>query len=473
MSGYSEGGASIVKKSLKSWIPQHLSAKSDIDRNLTLLRNRAHDLATNNPVGAAVIQTLTTGTIGSGLKLFPRINPDVVGLTPEQARLWARHVKQEFALWANNPNACDFLKRNSFYEMQALAFRNALTDGDSFVLFKRKMPAHLTPYTLRLQILDGQRVCNPIQGVGDQTEMLFGENKIIRGIEVDKSGALVAIHVANRLWNEPDLLKPDLIWQRVLWFGEGGTCNLLHICKDQAPDQFRGVPVLAPVLESLKQLARYSDAELSSSIIRSFFSIFFTQQQSNYDLNQITGDDYDAKDFKLGSPSVTSLPRGVDVKSVDSARQQSTFADFTDAFLKSICAAVNLPMEVVLKTFNASYSASRAAMLQANEEFRQRRAAFVTDFCAPVYEQFLTEAIAVGRVKAEGFFDDALKRQAWLAAEWFAESTKTLDPLKEVNAMAARLANGLSTYRKELAESAGLDFDDVIETLKQERALLS
>ena len=97
-SGYSDGGASSSKKTLKTWQPKHYSAKEDIDRNLTTLRDRAHDLAINSAVGASVINTQATNVIGVGLKLFPRIKAEALGVTPEFAREWARKTKQEFEL---------------------------------------------------------------------------------------------------------------------------------------------------------------------------------------------------------------------------------------------------------------------------------------------------------------------------------------------------------------------------------------
>lgn len=469
MSGYSEGGASTTKKTIRNWNPRHFSPRWDIDEHIDRLRNRANDLVLNDAVGSAIISTLTTGTIGSGLKLFPRIKADELGMTQDAARLWSRKVKREFNLWANNQNACDFLRRNNFFELQAVAFRAMLYDGDCFVLFRRRAPEKLMPYSLRIQLVDAQRVSNPATGIGNQVEMLLNNNRIVRGIEVDKSGSLVAIHVANRIWNEPSLINPVIQWQRVLWHGRlSGSPNLLHLCKDQSPDQFRGVPVIAPVIEALKQLSRYSDAELSASIIRSFFAIFFIQPNTNWSLNEIADDAVDdtAKEFKIGSPSVTSLPRGLDVKSIDSSNAQSTFAEYTAAFLKNICAAIGLPAEVVLKTFNASYSASRAALLQAEDEFKSRRAAFINDFCKPIYEQFLTEAIALGRIDAPGFFDDPIRHQAYLNADWLNEANHSLDPVKEVNAAKLRLELGLSTKEIEVANLSGRDYDDIKDNLE-------
>ena len=248
------------------------------------------------------------------------------------------------------------------------------------------------------------------------------------------------------------------------------------IAKDTRCDQFRGVPLLAPVIESLKQLSRYADAELCSSIIRSFFSVFFTQQATNFNLNEISGredkEELDISEYRLGSGTLNALPAGVDVKALDSAKNQSNFDAFTTSHLKQIGAAVNLPFEVLMKNFQSSYSASRAALLQAESEYRRRKAAFVNDFCAPIYEQFLMEAVALGRINAPGFFTDPIKKHLWSRADWYNQADKSIDAVKDVNAARLRLEAGLSTYSEEVAKLSGADFEDVYSQLAQERELI-
>lgn len=484
-SGYSDGGASNTRNTIKTYQPQHFSAKEDIDRNLKTLRDRAHDLAINSPIGAAVIHSQATNVIGVGLKLFPRINAKALGMTPEQAREWSRKTKQEFELWANSALACDFLRRNNFYELQRIAFSSYLIDGDNFCLFRRRLPTQFNPYSLRLQLIEAGRVSNPQQGgmasvSSVEMKKIGSNNRIVNGIEVDRQGAQVAIWIANRYYNEPTSLDAELKWQRVRWYGrDSGERNVLHICADSRPDQFRGVPILAPVIEPLKQIARYADAELTSAIIKSFFSIFFVQPLSSLEVNNILGEDdagkpiVDVNEYRLGSATMAALPRGVDVKAISNTNAQNTFDSFISAFAKQIGAAVGVPFEVLLKNFTASYSASRAALLQAQDEFRLRKVQFIHDFCAPIYEQFLAEAVALGRIDAPGYFDDPVKRAAYSAADWYNPALKFLDPVKEVQAMILRLNAGLSTYRQEIAEATGQDFDDVIETLAQERELLN
>ena len=485
-SGYSAGGANREKNTLRSFLPSHYSARSDIDYNLETLRNRAADLVMNSPIGSAAINTSTANVIASGLKLFPRIKPNVLGLTPEQAIEWSKTTKAEFELWANSLN-CDYYRRNSFAELQRIAYASYLMDGDCFCIFKRRYPTRDVPYTLRLQLIEAGRVSNPIQNgllasspYGVEMKMANG-NRIINGIEVDKSGQFQAVWIANRIWNEPDTTDAKLEWQRVKVFGdETGKRNVLHVCYDTRTEQYRGVPFLAPVIESIKQISRYADAELTSTIIKSFFSIFFTEnwQSSGFELNQVLPDDDTSsemdkvmREYKLGAGTLTKLPKGVDVKAIDRSNAQSTFEPFVAAFLKQVGAALNIPFEVLTKQFQSSYSASKAALLQANTEFNMRRKAFINDFCQPIYENFMIEAVALGRIKADGFFDDPIKRAQWLKSDWYGEVSKILDPVKEIQGAQMRIALGISTRQKEAAELCGLDYLEHLEELRMENLL--
>ena len=97
---------------------------------------------------------------------------------------------------------------------------------------------------------------------------------------------------------------------------------------------------------------------------------------------------------------------------------------------RTVGAALEMPYEVLLKEFTSSYSASRGALLEAWEAFRMRRSWLVEAFCRPVYERWLTEAVAVGRVQAPGFFADPLLRSAWCGAQWIGPVQGQLDPKK-------------------------------------------
>lgn len=488
-SGYSEGGASHNNKSLKGYNPKKLGYKADIGANLSTLRDRSADLAINTPVGTAAINTSTTHTVGAGLNVFPRPKFQILGISAEEARAWARKVRAEFDLWADSKD-CDIYRKNNLYDMQSIAYQGYLTDGDSFAVFRRKPTTPDMPYTLRLQLIEGNRVSNPLTtstyATGDPTgvEALNSDNgnRILNGVEIDTDGAIVAYWVSNQVPGEP-ITSMLTTWARVEAYGKRTSIpNVLQISNDTRPEQYRGVPYLAPVIETLKQVYRYTNAELTSAIIKSYFALFFTEAVTNSgSLNDMLADNgvddptepvVDVSEYNLGPGTLNALPKGVDVKSVDASNAQSTFEVFSTQLIKQVGAALNQPYEVLMKNFNSSYSASRAAMLQAWEEYKLRRKWFARDFCQPIYEVWLMEAVANGRIEAPGFFDDPLIRKAWCNADWFGPTMSILDPVKDMNGSTLRVENGVSTREREAAEMTGTDLEENIAQLAFEKQLM-
>lgn len=490
--GYSNGGASRTSDILKKWMPLRASAKADINANLNILRNRAADQATNTPIGAAAINNSSVHVIGAGLTLFPRVKYKLLGMDALEAREWNRKTAAEFDLWAASKD-CDIFKRNNFYDLQSILYTSYLTDGDSFSIFRRGIPNNFMPYSLRLQALEGNRVSNPLGNTDCRTidtsavEMIAPNgNHIVSGVEIDSNGATVAYWVSNKVPFDPVDIGKTPNWIRIEAFGEStGQANILQISHDERPEQYRGVPYLAPVIETLKQVSRYTTAELTAAIIRSFFALFFTSQTSSPGISDVlpspneegAADDgrapvVDASEYGLSVGSMNALPKGVDVKSIDASSSVSVFEPFITQLINQIGAAIGQPPEVLMKHFSNSYSASRAALLQAWEEFRLRRAWFSRDFCQPVYETWLTEAIAIGRIEAPGFFDDPLMHKAYCNAEWYGPTMSILDPVKDVTGSALRKTYGLSTGEREAAEMTGTDFEENLEQLQLEKQLI-
>ena len=85
-----------------------------------------------------------------------------------------------------------------------------------------------------------------------------------------------------------------------------------------------------------------------------------------------------------------------------------------------------------------------------------------------MYEIWLSEAIARGRVNAPGFFSDPLIREAWIGSEWIGASQGQLDPVKEVNAEILSIQNGLTTHEAAAAKINGSDWDTNIDQLEME-----
>lgn len=488
-SGYSESGASYTKRSMKGWHSDSRSPVEDIDMNLYTLRQRSRDLYMGSPLARSAINTHATNIVGAGLICKPKIDFAYLGLSREEAKEWEASATREFNLWADDRH-CDATKVNNFYEMQMLELTSWLLNGDGIALIDSELPTPFMPYGLRVHIIESDRVCNPntttFSGLTGQVWINTDtKNRVYNGVEIDNKGAIIAYHVCNFYPNSFVPTTEPRKWTRIPAFGpKTGLQNIIHVIHAERPEQYRGVPLLAPVIEAMKQLTRYIDAELVASIINGFFTAFIetdlpttenplgNSEEKFFNENPVdvpeepsdTGKD----DYKLGPGTINRLIPGEKVEIADPKRPSQNFDAFVTSLARYIGAAVDIPYELLLKSFTASYSASRAALLEAWKGFKMRRTWFSRDFCQPIYETWLSEAVARGRINAPGFFDDPIIRKAWSHAEWNGPSPGQLDPYKEVLASEKKINLGISTHEREAIEQTGTDFDSNIETIIRE-----
>ena len=474
--GYSHHGASRSKKSLAGWVSSGGSTKEDIDDNLDVLRERSRDLYMGAPIATGAIKTIRTNVVGSGLMLRPQLDFEVLKMTNEEAKAWERNVQREFSLWADSPH-CDAERMNNFYELQQLIFISFLMSGECFALLPFIKRPNM-PYDLRIKLIESDRISTP-----NEKKM---QKNIINGIEIGEYGEVLAYHISNfHPLSSSNIEKKD--WKRVSKYGEKtGRSNVLHLMEAERPEQRRGIPVLASVIESLKQLSRYSEAELVAAVISGMFTVFiessgsidndtnpFGQANFNYIQNENENAvQTEEKSVELGNGAVVELGEGEKINVANPGRPNANFDGFVTSICRQVGAALELPYELLVKQFTASYSASRASLLEAWKMFRMRRKWLSNDFCQPVYEEWLSEAIAKGRIYAPGFFSNPIIRKAYCSAEWNGPTQGQLDPLKEVNASIKKVENGFSTRSRETQELSGGDFDIYIRQRKEEEKLM-
>ena len=132
-----------------------------------------------------------------------------------------------------------------------------------------------------------------------------------------------------------------------------------------------------------------------------------------------------------------------------------------------------IPKEVLVKKYETNYTAARAALLDFQRSVKVYRSRFDRQFNQPIYEQVLAEAVASGRIQAPGFFDDPLVRKAWCGCKWIGATMGHVDPLKEINAAALRIANNITTQEQEAAEYNGNDWSDNIRQRRKELTVLA
>jgi lambda family phage portal protein len=472
MGGSPYTGASD-KRSLAEWFASSGNADTEL-QSLQILRNRTRDLFRNAPAGHGAINKLVNGTISRGLRLQSSIDRDFLNLSEKQAQDWQKKTQQEFRIWSESQD-CDYMRQDTFFGLQRLAYKAMLTGGDTFILLPQK-ERPMMPYDLRVQLIEADRICNPND--------LPDSAKIAAGIERDDDGVPIAIHIRTphpgASW--PYAGNLTATWLRVPFYGrKTGRRNVIHLLDVDRIGQTRGVPILTPVIDTLKQVSKYSEAELSAAVINAMLSVFIqrpaddplSNPSSEVDENgnpvQQPWDDPD--NYKLGNGTWIEGAPGNELQTIAANRPSSQYDPFFLSCMKQIGMALGIPFEVLISHFSSSYSASRAALLEFYESILIYRDKFVNSFCQPIYNEFLTEAVIKGYISAPGFLTNPRVKLAYSGAYWVGSGLKQLDEVKETNAAALRVEKGFSTIQHEATKLTGLDYTDIMHQRAEEKRI--
>lgn len=460
-------GADARRRAIRNWTPRTTSADSAVLPDLPTLRANSHDLVRNNPLAGGALATVTTSTVGTGLSVQPAILWRRLGLTEEASQAWQQTAKEYFELWAGRPEWCDQCGQSNFYALQELAFRSALEAGDTFALLPMKRFRD-EPFETKVQLIEAERVCNANHAV-DVSDAWAGGIKVVDGRPVM---AAIAEH------HPGSVLIGGNTWREVPFFGENsGRRNLIHLMTRLRPGQRRGVPYLAPIMEPLKQLGTYTDAEIMAAVVSAAFTVFVKKPMpeelpipsSTQGAVPVPAGTSTDNEVGLGNGAIIDLGEGEEVSFADPSRPNTAFDPFVQAVLAQIGVALELPYEVLIKRFTASYSAARAALLEAWRFFRKRREWLAAQFCQPIYEALITEAVLQGRLRAPGFTRDPMVRAAYLRAVWIGDAPGAINPMDEAQAAEKRLEIGISDKAAETIAFSGRNWEDVHAQRMRER----
>lgn len=455
------------------WLTSTGSADSDTLPDLEKLRQQSRDLVRNEALPAGIIAANVTAVVGTGIVPQARINAEVLGLSEDEADAWQRRAELIFCQAADKPH-WDAERGQNFWQQQASVQRSVKESGDAFAV-RRYIERKGKKLGLAVQIVEADRVSTPTNGQ-------YVDRDIRAGCERDADGAPVAWHVAKVHPGERFSARPvgdAQKWARIEAFDNNGDPLVLPVIPRLRPGQTRGVPYLAPVIEMLKQLTRYSEAEIAAAVVSGMLAVMVKSPAPVGPLGAATsvpgmvvGKPQQAaqKINRLQSGMILDLAPGEDIEVVNSTRPNTAFDPFVTAVLRQIGAGLEIPFEVLVKHFQSSYSAARAALMDFWRFVMRERDFLVSSFCQPCWEWAITEAVATGLLSAPGFFDDDLIRAAWLGCDWIGQGAPQLDPLKEAAAAEAWNALGIWSLQ-DISAQQGRDYDRTHRQQVRERRL--
>jgi lambda family phage portal protein len=461
-------GARTDRRATQTWATSFNSPDADNNPDLQKLRDRSRDLVRNTPIATGAVLTVVQNAIGSGLTLMARPDSVALKMSDDQAQKWKDTVESEFRLWAES-KSCDITEQTNFYGLQSLAFRSCLESGDTIALLPM-ITDNKNPYTLKVQLVEADRLANP-RDIPDI------EGETYAGIKTNENTGAPQTYWIRKF--HPGSFKGMSDWTATGIAARGpltGRKNVIHVFDRTRPGQSRGVPYLAPVIESLKQLDRYTEAEIMAAVVNAMLTVFIetanaTGLENSPELISQTGINPN-NEIMLGSGTIVDLAPGEKQSAVTPSRPNAQFDPFVIAILRQIGVALGLPFEILVKHFTASYSAARAALLEAWRFFRLKREFMAQQFCDPIYEAWMEEAISLGRINAPGFFADPAIRLAYLQCDWVGDAQGAIDPLKEAQAAQARVEGHFSTRAEETLSMSGGVWENKVKQMGKEQELL-
>lgn len=460
-------GGSRGRDALSGWSTSRGDADADVNRDLPTLRERSRDLVRNNPIAGAARNTKVTHVVGSGLKLNASVDREFLGLSDEEADDWEGDVERRWNRWWLDVG-CDIERSLDGPGHQDIAFGSVLDNGDHFILLSEaSRPGQVNP--LALQHIEGDRVCN--EGNKQDTQKLSG------GVEKDANGAPWQYHVMRG--HPGQRYNRSMVWDKLPAFGETtGRPITLHLMDKKRPGQTRGVPQLAPVIELIKQIGRYTDAEIDAAVKTAMFALVVKTETGD----GLAGLDYadwvsTRKDYYKDQPiqmdGTSARTIGLfpddDVLPFDPQRPNAAAEPFLAAMFQQVGMALEIPYEVLINHFSSSWSASQAALMQMWRTVVTRRAWLSRRMMAPIYRTWLDYEVASGSIAAPGYFADDAIRHAYCGAEWIGDAKGHINEKQQVDAASARVSGGFSTMKRETAALTGDDWDRVRKQRDKER----
>ncbi len=443
-------GASKSRRQSEGWVTSGGDADSDITYDLPSLRERSRDLCRNNPLARGAINTKVTSVIGSGLKLNANVDEKILGISTEEAKVLNDQIESEWKLFSKY---ADIRRTHSLNYLQGLIYRSEKESGDVIVnLPMVERPE--SPYQTKIQIIEGDRLSNPNSIQNTET--------LVDGVEKDRFGAPKWYHIQK---TSPLSMYEKREWQKLKAFGTTtGRKNAIHYYNMERPGQTRGVPDLSPVIEMLKQLGRYTDAEIEAAVISGMFAVFIKSENGeSFGLADSSGESsgtYPQQNINMSGGVISELGMNESIESVTPGRPNQNFDPFFQAMAKQIGACLELPHDLLVKQFDKSFSAAKAVLLEAWRYFIAERERFSEMVLDPVYESFFTEAVALGRINAPQFLSgDPIVKGALLRKNWKGAAKGNLKDLEAITAAEKKIAIGLSTIQAESDELGTGDWD--------------
>ena len=391
----------------------------------------------NTPLARQGQRVIANNVIGDGI--IPKAMAPTKALRKELLQFTEEHL---------DTVAIDADGRQNLYGLQRLALDAVVADGEVLVRRRRRLRSDGFPLPFQIQLLEADFINSWIEGRQPNG------NICIQGIEYDLIGRRVAYHLyREHPGGTGDRFNLETV--RVM------ANDVLHIFHQERPGQQRGVSWYAPVLERLKHLDDYDDAELVRQKIAACFVAFRTTNDITIPGEVIDGAPAEVIEDDLESLSpgrVERLPQGEEV-SFAVPPQSNGYPEFTKTVHRLVAAGLGITYESLtgdLKGVN--FSSGRMGRMEMDRNVSSwQNLMMIPQFCQPfsrwLYEAYIQQT---GRLDVQG-----------ISYSWVPPTRMLIDPKGEIQAARDEVRAGFSSRQSKIRQF-GYDPERVVEEIVQD-----
>ena len=402
-----------------------------------VLRNRARYEVANNSYAKGIVLTLANDTIGTG----PRLQM-LTGEAEANAR-----IEDAFEQWSR---AVDLPGK-----LRTMRMARAET-GEAFALLVNN-PGVLSQVSLDLKLIEADQVCSPL--------MRRGRSDEIDGILLDQWGNPSAYRVLKRHPGDNSALRAPI--DDLLAYDTLPAASVVHYYRADRPGQLRGIPDITPALPLFAQLRRYTLATIAAAeTAANFAAVIYTDAPANGEADPLEPMD----EVELEQRLATVLPGGWKLGQVHAEQPTTTFGEFKREILNEIARCLNMPFNVAAGNSSGyNYASGRLDHQVYYKSIRVEQHHLQLAVLDRILKAWLNEAVLV-----EGLLPQSLRTIAATLPEhaWFWDGVEHVDPAKEANAQATRLANHTTTLAAEFARQ-GRDWEQELRQRAKELTLMN
>ena len=398
----------------------------------------------NNPVVASMSRLRKADVVGRGIIPQPTTGNEEID----------QKIEEEWQKFASNP---DIAEQMDMREIQQQMVDSLLFYGDCGLHINNR----------KIQFIDGSRIGNPSgQHTGSESA------KFQNGVEIDDVGRPISYTVGDRV-------NGVIRNQR-----EISARNFIPFFRRMRPVQYRGIPELAPILNTLQDCDEYDRVEMIAAKISASLSVVVKRENSyEFELqNRMDGSDQDGdgnlEQFEPGR--FHYMEPGEDVSVISSnGRPNVDGIQWVSYLLRKAGSAVGIPLEFLLMEIGgSSFSASQGVVLQYQQTIESYQSDVIR-VMDRLYRRWLSQIIKDGVIdmaQAPSPFGVRWQRPAfrWInrAAqvkadmEYFRAGAMSLDDITAPFGYTAEdvLRRKAQNIRKaqQIAEANGLDWKELI-----------